>query len=56
MFNRIWDNEEGQTYADTYYLVQSGIPPDLRVKIWKDLFKTEIFEFEETKIFKKKYA
>lgn len=55
MFNRIWENETGQQYADTYYLIQSGVPNEVRVKIWKDLLKTEVLEYEEIRVFKKQY-
>lgn len=54
MFSRIWGDETSQVYADTYYLVQAGIPFDLRVKIWADLLKIEVLESEEVRVLKKK--
>jgi hypothetical protein len=59
MFDGIWKNEESQQYADTYYLIQQGIPPEnseLRLKVWRDLLKVELCEFQELRILKKKYA
>ena len=55
MFNRIWDDETSQQYADTYYLIQSGVPSELRAQIWKDLLKIEVHEYEELRVFKKKH-
>ena len=59
MFDGIWKNEESQQYADTYYLVQQGIPPEnseLRLKVWRDLLKVELCEFQELRVLKKKHA
>lgn len=56
MFTRIWGDETSQAYADTYYLIQAGISADLRVKIWKDLLKVEIFEHDERRVLRKKHS
>jgi hypothetical protein len=40
-------------------LIQQGIPPEnseLRLKVWRDLLKVELCEFQELRILKKKYA
>ena len=55
MFHRIWESETSQVYADTYYLIQSGLPSSQRVKIWNDLLKVEVLEYEEKKIFRQNY-
>jgi hypothetical protein len=55
MFNKIWIDQASQAYADTYYLIQEGIPSELRVKIWRDLMKVDIFVLEEERILRKRF-
>jgi hypothetical protein len=39
--------EEPKKFSDLYFLVHNGIPDSLRIKVWKELLKAKVHEFEE---------
>jgi hypothetical protein len=52
IFSGYWIKEEPQKFSDLYFLVHNGIPDTLRIKVWKELLKAKVHEFEEIQAFK----
>ena len=47
--------EEPKKFSDLYFLVHNGIPDSLRIKVWKELLKAKVHEFEEIQAFKHRF-
>ena len=48
-----WEKQNSWKYVDMWFLVKYGIPPDLRVGLWKDLLRRQINEQITYKYFRK---